>query len=177
MHLSTNDTTNHQHSFAIPQLHILIASLSSNDVPQRRHALRELVRRGSEAVSALSDLLQSPHEHVRWEAAKALGRIGGPQAAEALASSLDDESLDVRWTAANGLIAIGPSSLVPVLHTLIGASDSVRVRQAAAHVFYVLQDEKYNEAISPVLSALKSGLPIEKVLVAAHEALNCLKKH
>jgi HEAT repeat protein len=158
-----------------PSLQLLIDSLSSSSIPRRRRALRALIGRGPIAVAALAGLCSSPREHVRWEAAKALGRIGGLNAAETLARVLDDESLDVRWTAADGLIAIGHVSLVPVLRILIERSNSVRVREGATHVLRGLLDELHMETILPVLSAMKLGVPVENLPVAAYEALNMLR--
>ena len=150
-------------------------ALGSEDFSTRRNALRSLVRRGPIAVKALGGLLTSPHEHVRWEAAKALGRIGRPEAAERLASALDDESLDVRWLASDGFISIGDAALVPLLRMLIKSSNSVRVREAATHTLHAFLDEKHHTIIAPVLSALQLGTPIENVPVAAYDALNELK--
>src|SRR5437879_5314590 len=82
---------------------LLIDALASEDIKSRREALGALIRRGTMAVNALVELLKSHNEHVRWEAAKALGKIGGHESAEALVGALDDDSLDVRWLAADGL--------------------------------------------------------------------------
>ena len=156
-------------------LQLLIDSLSSSSIPRRRRALRALIGHGPIAVAALAGLFTSPREHVRWEAAKALGRIGGLSAAEALAPVLDDESLDVRWAASDGLVAIGHVSLIPVLRILIERSNSVRVREGAIHVLHGLLEDRYIEIILPVLSAMKLGVPVENLPVAAHEALNKLR--
>ena len=48
---------------------------------------------------------------MRWEAAKALGKIGDPKAALALVGALEDPRSGIRWLAAEGLMAIGREAL------------------------------------------------------------------
>lgn len=157
-------------------IELLVNALASDDIALRSHAFRALIRRGTIATVAVAELLKSPNERVRWEATKALGKIGGKDAAEALAAALDDESLDVRWLAADGLIAIGMVSLVPLLRGLIHRPESALLREASRHVLRSLLQNESAHLISPVLSSLEAGIPVEEVPVAAHDALNKMRQ-
>jgi HEAT repeat protein len=162
--------SNHQ-----PSIDLLVDALASTDYSARRHALKALIRRGTIAVDALIGLLKSSSEQVRWEAAKALGRIGGPESTDALAALLDDESPDVRWRAADGLISIGGDALIPVLRSLIARPASPLSREASSHVLRAFLNQEFADIVFPVHAALEVGLPVEEVVVAAHEALNRLR--
>jgi len=129
---------------------------------------------GSKAVGPLVKALASPKKYVRWEAAKALGRIGDPAAAQALVAALEDEMFDVRWLAAEGLIAMGRKGLVPLLQELGKHSDSVWLREGAHHIVHDLSLEDLEDVMLPVLTALDAVAPSVEVPFAAKAALDKL---
>ena len=98
----------------------LVDALANVDGVERHAAREQLEEIGRPAVPALLTALQSPSEHARWEAAKALGEIADPSAAPALVSTLEDEKAGVRWLAATALINLGRDALAPLLRGLGG---------------------------------------------------------
>src|SRR5512140_659199 len=112
----------------------LIQDLCSNEPVKRQEARQRLVNLGPPVIPQLKPLLSAKDEHVRWEAAKALGEIGGAEAAQALAQALSDPSRDVRWAATHGLVTAGDDALEPLLHELITRSGLVWVREAGIRV-------------------------------------------
>ena len=149
----------------------LIGDLASDDHLTRHKARRDLTRLGMDVVPQLRELLQSPAEHVRWEATKVLGSIGGEQALEALATALPDASHDVRWTAVEGLIEGREDAYHPVLHQLVVHSSNVGVREAASHIFSHAVREEHSSFLRPVLRALGGRAPVFEVSLAAYQAL------
>ena len=68
------------------------------------------------AISALIKALGDPVEHVRMNAAGALGNIGEPHRKfPALLTALKDRHHWVRWNAANALGQIGDPAAIPKL--------------------------------------------------------------
>lgn len=154
----------------------LVADLGSRDGLVRVRARRCLVAMKSKAVSALVAALANPKKYVRWEAAKALGRIGDPAAAQALVAALEDEMFDVRWLAAEGLVAMGRNGLLPLLQALSKHADSVWLREGAHHIAHDLSLEDLEDVMLPVLTALDAVAPSIEVPFAAKVALDRLKR-
>jgi hypothetical protein len=142
----------------------------------KRHAAREKLEEiGRPAVPALVRTLQSPSEHARWEAAKALGRVADASAGPALVRTLEDEKAAVRWLAATALINLGRDALVPLLRGLEGHSDSIWFRDGAHHVLHsLIRDGVADEAI-PVLEALENLEPAVEAPIAAYHVLEDLR--
>jgi hypothetical protein len=141
-----------------------------------RHAAREqLEQMGKPAVPFLVRALRAPSEHARWEAAKALGKIGDASAAQGLVRTLEDEKAAVRWLAATALINLGRDALVPLLRGLEGSSDSIWFRDGAHHVLRsLIRDGVADEAI-PVLEALENLEPSIEAPIAAYHVLEDLR--
>lgn len=153
----------------------LVDALASTDGVERHKAREELRRIGRPAVPALLKALQSPSEHARWEAAKALGKIADPRAAPALVSTLADDKAAVRWLAATALINLGRDALAPLLLGLEGNSDSIWFRDGAHHVLHnLVKDGVADEAI-PVLEALENIEPCIAAPIAAYHVLEDLR--
>ena len=75
----------------------------------------------ADACAALAQVLSSGMDVHRCLAAKALGRIGGPEAIPPLIAALLDEDPDVRTDAATALAALeDPSTIKPLLENLLG---------------------------------------------------------
>jgi HEAT repeat protein len=157
---------------AIPSLVNVLSS--TNGV--KRHAAREQLEEiGTPAVPFLIKALQSPSEHARWEAAKALNKIADVRAAKALVHTLEDEKGAVRWLAATALVNLGRSALVPLLRGLEGHSDSIWFRDGAHHVLRSLVREGVADEAVPVLEALENLEPRIEAPIAAYHVLEELR--
>jgi HEAT repeat protein len=153
----------------------LIRLLSSGDGAIRQDARASLVAMGQAAVQPLINQLESENSQVRWEAAKALGEIGGRDSVRALVKKLDDNNRDVRWVATAGLMGAGEEALDLLLHELIVKSGSVWVREAGIRIIDSILNERNRDFLRPVVSALKGRAPIFGVPIAAYEALTNLR--
>jgi HEAT repeat protein len=153
----------------------LVDALAATDGVDRHAARVQLEEIGSPAVPALISALQSPSEHVRWEAAKALCEIAEPSAAPALVKTLEDQKAAVRWLASTALINLGREALVPLLRGLEGHSDSIWFRDGAHHVLRsLIRDGVADEAL-PVLEALENLEPRIEAPIAAYHVLEDLR--
>ncbi len=166
------EQTDFEHA-AIEQLVPLLKHRNAHIREQARNAL---LRFGRSAIPPLIQLLSSPEEQTRWEAAKVLSDLHRPEAAPALVGALIDPSRDVRWLAAEGLIMIGSPALPPLLHGLIEHSDTIWMRQGATIVLHALWAGENADIVGPVLDALQDGAPRVAGPVAAHEALEQIRK-
>jgi hypothetical protein len=166
---------NHQGATAVT-LDSLIATLANPDGVEREKARQRLVSIGRLAVPALIEALQSPSARVRWETARALGQIRDSRAAPALVDALEDEKFAVRWLAAKGLIALGREALIPLLHCVEIASDSVWMREGAHHVLHTLIRDGVADEALPVLEALEDIEPVIEAPVAAYHVLRVLRE-
>ncbi len=155
----------------IEQIMILISHLTSLDGEIRRKARQLLVKVGEPAVPYLIQALTQPNKQVRWEAAKALSKIGSVTAAPALVEALKDDGSGIRWLAGEGLIKIGRDGLPALLHALIRYPDSIRLRDGAHHVLSKLEKEGLYAQLEPVVRALEEVSPSVMVPLAAHTAL------
>jgi HEAT repeat protein len=97
------------------------------------------------AVAALCDALGDSNDDMRWQAARALGRIGPParSCAPSLLRALEDANSDVRMAAVRALPRLGVER-----HRLLPAFDKLRsdpsseVRDEVARVLKQLGVEK-----------------------------------
>jgi HEAT repeat protein len=153
----------------------LIAALTSKDGTEREVARLRLIEIGQPAVPALIKALQSPSEHVRWEATKALIDIRDARAASSLVKALEDPEPAVRWLAAEALVVLGCDGLIPLLEGLEQRSSSVWFRDGAHHVLHALARDGVAEEARPVLEALEDIEPPVEVPIAAHDVLEQLR--
>ena len=153
-----------------------ISELANKSSFARVDARDYLVSMKDKAVPHLIEALKSDNQWMRWEAAKALGKIGDPAASQALINALEDKMFDVRWIAAEGLIAIGRKSLIPLLAALVKKGDSLWLREGAHHVIHDLMREDLKVVFGPVLEEIEK--PEGKLAVphVAQKALEELKK-
>jgi HEAT repeat protein len=153
-----------------PTMESLIELLSSHKDKAREGARHTLVAMGKAAVPSLIEALKNKNTLMRWEAAKALGEIGGPETAPVLVKALEDEEFDVRWLAAEGLIKMNMKGLKPLLEALEHRGDSVLLREGAHHVFHDLAKGGLRKFLVPVLAALEALEPGDEVpWLARHE--------
>jgi len=155
----------------------LIDELTCDDIITCQNARRELVAMGEQTVPRLIEAAADSRQWVRWEAAKALGEIGGPIATEALLGFLEDENFEIRWLAAEGLIRTGRPIVEPVLRALLERPQSVWLRQGAHRIFRDLERADLRDILHPVSLAIESDDPSVRVPVAAEEALGKLHGH
>jgi HEAT repeat protein len=166
----------------------LIRRLDCEEMPDCQKSRQSLVEIGSAAVPALVELLKSPKEFVRWEAAKALGQIGDKAAIPAMVNSLEDTDADVRWLAAVALIRMGTIVVVPLLQALVDQPESFWLYEGAHHVLTYLarRDRKANQhptrrkyslanVLEPVVVALESIQPSVEAPGQARMAMDAMK--
>ena len=153
-----------------------ISELASKSSFARVDARDYLVSMKGKAVPHLTEALKSDNQWVRWEAAKALSKIGDPTASQSLINALEDKMFDVRWIAAEGIIAIGRKALIPLLATLTKRGDSLWLREGAHHVIHDLMREDLKAIFGPVLDAIEKPEGKLAVPLAAEKALNELKE-
>lgn len=79
-----------------PDLTAAVQGLAARLHVDRVRAREELIRAGARAIPALRQALESPDRTARYEAARALGRIGGEAAQEALEQLLRAEAAAAR---------------------------------------------------------------------------------
>ncbi len=159
-----------------PRFSTHIDKLRGADPVARVHAREQLVKIGRAATEPLVELLQSPSEHVRWEAAKTLSEIADPMAAPALIEAMDDRNTDVRWVAAEALVALGHPALEPLLRALLKKSESIQFCCSAHHVISALTSEPREPELVEVLEALTHEEPAVWVPGAAANALQHLRR-
>ena len=152
----------------------MIETLCGSDATQRVQTRKHLVARGKAVVKPLIKLLSDPRPHVRWEAAKALGKIGDPAAASALVEALEDEENDVRWLAAAGLAAMKSKGLIPLLLALMARPDSIWLRKGARHICHELLRKELYRNLIPLLKALEQPDPEVSVPLSAYVVLRNL---
>jgi HEAT repeat protein len=153
----------------------LVAALGDDNGLARQRAREAMVDIGQPAESALRTALTSPHEQVRWEAAKALSEIAAPESASGLVTALEDSEFSVRWIAAEGLVAIGHRSIEPLLEALVTRGDRQWLREGAHHVLKALSKRSSHETLAPVLAALEGMEPELVVPPAAKAALKSMR--
>ncbi|MDD8016852.1 MAG: HEAT repeat domain-containing protein [Bacteroidota bacterium] len=150
----------------------LILELRSKDAVQRTRARNALVKIGKPAVPVLIELLSDPKEHLRWEAAKALGRINDEASCPALVRALRDDSMEVRWLAAEALISLEEKAIAPLLEILEEEFDSPFILDGAHHILHVMERQKLlNEDTLAVLEKMRFLKPKTSVAIAARKAL------
>lgn len=153
----------------------LVEQLSSENGSVRAVARDAIIKIGPPMTPHLIQLLSSPDEHLRWEAAKALAAIADPASAPALVGALEDRSFGVRWLASSGLIALGRDGLRPLLVALMQNSGTVLLRSAAHRIVFDLAGRDHLFVLlKPLVDALESTEPAVSVPVAAHAALQKL---
>jgi HEAT repeats len=162
-----------------PEDHIrsLIAELGNSDGTRRQQARQELVKFAAPAVPALIAALSDRNDHVRWEAAKALGRIRHPSAADALSGLLEDEDMDIRWAAAESLVRLRQEAVVLVLTRLVSNFKSVWLREGTRYVLRQLNIRGYlDDPAKKVLTALDGPAPEVESPWAAKSALDAIQR-
>ena len=153
-----------------------VSELASSSSFARVDARAYLVSMKGKAVPHLIEALKSDNQWVRWEAAKALSKIGDPSASQALINALEDKMFDVRWIAAEGIISIGRKALIPLLAALAKKGESLWLREGAHHVIHDLMREDLKAVFGPVLEAIEKPEGRLEVPLAAEKALDDLKR-
>lgn len=152
----------------------LTERLRSPSGVERARARAELVEAGEESVSLLIPLLSDSQKQVRWEAVKALAAIGSEAAAPRVVPLLEDKDSGVRWLAAQVLLAAGIGVAPLILRRLIDRSSSSYLCKGALHVFRELsrRDDRYREALAPVVAALDTLHAADLVPEVARDTLH-----
>ena len=137
-----------------------------------------MVALGRPAVASLTQALQnSKLDHVRWEAAKALGAIGDTKAISPLVKVLEDSDPDVAWLAAEALRQFKKAAWPPLLRLLIKrGSDSALLRQRAHHVLRSQKENGFDDLLASLREDLESSTVQESTPVAAYAILKRMKR-
>lgn len=157
---------------------LLMDILKSKNGANRQKARRSLVALGRPAVASLTQALQnSKLDHVRWEAAKALGAIGDTKAISPLVKVLEDSDPDVAWLAAEALRQFKKAAWPPLLRLLIKrGSDSALLRQRAHHVLRSQKENGFDDLLASLREDLESSTVQESTPVAAYAILKRMKR-
>jgi HEAT repeat protein len=153
----------------------LVDAIASNLPGLHRAAVQALEELGRPAVPALIRALQHSDDHVRWHAARALGKIRAPQAISALIEALDDMDSGVRWLVGEALIRQGDKALEPLLQNLMHKPLNAFRRNSAIHVLHHFQ-LKGLHIVAPVVEALTSVDYGTSTPIAAYKLLQELRK-
>lgn len=155
----------------------LMDTLASKDGMARQKARESLVVVGKPAVPNLIRVLQnSKSDHLRWEAAKILGRIGDTKAIPSLVKALEDDDHDVAWLAAEALIKFKKTAWSVLMHALIKSEDdSISLRQGAHHVLRNQKEDGFKDLLTTLLVALQSSAAPELTAITASEILKRMK--
>jgi HEAT repeat protein len=155
----------------------LIGLLASKDGLIRPKARTSLVALGKPAVPSLIKALQdSELDHVRWEAAKALGAIGDTKSILALVEALEDGDSDVAWLAADALARFKKAAWPPLLQRLIKRGvDSDALRQGAHHILWQQKEKGFDGVLGTLKRALDPTKDPGSVPLAASAVLRQLK--
>ena len=159
------------------RLEELVALLGDPDGGKRLRARETLAAIGEAALPSLVELLGSPQDRLRWEAAKALTELPDPAAIPGLVSLLDDPKSEIRWLAAMGLVNMGNLPVPQVLQALTESAGSKGFRAASHHVFHDLSERNgvLRGILKPVLAVLGDTDPVEVVASRAEAALQELR--
>jgi HEAT repeat protein len=153
----------------------LVDAIASNLPGLHRAAAQALQELGHPAVPALIRALRHRDNHVRWHAARVLGKIGDPEAIPALIQTMEDVDSGVRWLAAEALSSLGDEILEPLLKDLSHKPINAFLRAGAFHVLAHFQREGL-QAVTPIVEALKSSVYGTLVPMAAYEILQKLRR-
>jgi HEAT repeat protein len=155
----------------------LMDMLAGKDGATRLKARKSLVALGTPAVSPLIQALQkSRSDHLRWEAAKALGAISDTRAIPPLVKALEDHDLDVAWVAAEALRKFKTAAWPPLLRALVKrGSDSASLRQGAHHVLRNQKERGFNDVLATLSKDLASSTFPESTILAAYDLLKRMK--
>ena len=156
---------------------LLIDILKSENGATRQKARKTLVALGKPSVPSLTQALQnSKLDHVRWEAAKALGAIGDTRAIPRLVNALEDSDPDVAWLAAEALRQFKKAAWPSLLRQLIkDGSESALLRQGAHHVLRNQKENGFNDLLATLREDLESNTFQESTPLAAYAVLKRMK--
>jgi HEAT repeat protein len=145
---------------------LLMALIMDRD-EVHREARRALHNLGPLAKSVWIEALNHPDKHIRWEAARGLGRIGDVRAVGILAGGLLDESYAVRWATSDVLANLGAKAIPVILTILSRYPLNEQSRTAAYHALHGILSASIQGYIKPLLDALHGPAPgIEAPIVA-----------
>lgn len=154
----------------------LVNNFASEDGTVREKARQFLVAMGPAVTIPLLEALNDKRASVRWEAAKALGKLADPSTASALVRLLQDPDFDVRWVAGEALAAMKRKALEPLLWALVQHAEVQTLREGAQHIIRKLAAGDLKPVLMPVVEALDFQHPEVTVPPAALKALDNLAK-
>jgi hypothetical protein len=133
----------------------LLKLLTSENPELHRQAGHALLKLGQAARSTWVTALQHPNSHIRWHAARGLGKIGDLQSAPILAEGLRDKEFVVRWASADVLAELGEAAVPATLNMLTHHRLEQPFRQAAIHALHGVRSQRVQEKLKPLLDALQ----------------------
>jgi HEAT repeat protein len=153
----------------------LVEAIAGHLPGLHRAAAQALQEMRGPAVPALIRALGHPDTHVRWHAARSLGKISDLRAVPGLLKALEDADSGVRWLAGEALGELGDKVLEPLLETLRGRRINAFLRDGAIHVLSQFQRKGFQQ-VSPIIEALRSVDYPTLAPMAAYEVLQELRR-
>ena len=154
---------------------LLLALTMSRD-ELHREASRALNNLGPLAKSVWIEALDHPDKHIRWEAARGLGRLGDARAVDILAGGLLDQNYSVCWATSDALAHLGTQAIPAILTILSEHRLNEPSRNAVYHALYGVFSASTQTYIEPLLDALREPAPeIEAAAIARRLLLDWQK--
>ena len=126
------------------------------EFPSQNRAREQFAQPEKNSFADLLLKLEARDWRVRWNACKALGKLGDRRAAAPLVGMLLDDDTSVRWAAMGSLIQLGRVAIPPLMLALTRDFSSARLRQGAHHVLHALYNQSLlTEAEEQVFRALE----------------------
>ena len=150
----------------------LVKIFYGKDVIARKKARYDLIKIGKPAINYLTELLNDPKMHIRWEAIKTLSQIAAPESIPVLIKALENDDFDVRWMAAEGLIDIGKQSIKPLLKALSHNEDSNYLLEGAHHILKGLEFKKIFKDDDGLIKKLENYNMHPEIAVFTEELLS-----
>jgi len=139
------------------ELQALIGELTSGDDQRAEASVRCLRQYGSNALPAITPLLDASEADIRWWAVRLLAEIREDETPLLLIKALQDEDSSVRQCAALAISRQGDERAVPALIQSLSETDSLMVRLAANALVAIGA-----AAVPALLDLLRDGTPVTR---------------
>ena len=139
------------------ELQALIGELTSGDDQRAEASVRCLRQYGSNALPAITPLLDASEADIRWWAVRLLAEISDDETPVLLIKALQDEDASVRQCAALAISHHSDERAAPALIKLLSDPDSLQVRLAANALVSIGPP-----AVPALLDVVREGTPVSR---------------